>query len=227
MKTIDLLERPDLMANRIEKVLISASPESIKSGKDWYLQARFIANHIANKYNVPFSKVCGVISALSPATNWVRNIADACNLVYVWSQDLDCDKVVVTTYGNNKRKAIQILGLNGHHIAAIERLILGKSKVSKTASFFSNILTGDSQSVTIDRHAVRIALNRKDSDEICITEKRYRNIVEAYQIVAKKVNLSPSQVQAITWISFRENMPYNVPKVVSKLDPEIRAQIIG
>lgn len=228
MKTVDLLDRPDLMAKRITKVYALATDEQYKAGKDWYFQARFIANHIANKYNVPFVKVCGVIAALSPATNWVQNIADTCNLCYAWSEDLDLEKVVVTTYGNNKRKAAAILGLKGIGIDSVEKLMLGNSKVSKTASFFRNILTGDSVDVTIDRHAVRIALgNPKNADSICMTEKRYRNVRDAYRIVAEKVGLSASQVQAITWIAFRSNLPHTVPAAIDKLDPEIRAQIIG
>lgn len=227
MKTVDLLERPDLMAKRVLKLYNSASIESVESGKDWYSQARFIANHVANKYNVPFAKVCGVIAALSPATNWTQNIADSCNLIYVWSEGLDCEQCVVTTYGNNKAKAIRILGMKSHSIAAIGAAILGKSKVSKTHSFFCNILTGDSVNVTIDRHAFRIAVDSMKADEICITEKRYRNMAKAYEIAARKAEISPSQMQAITWIAFRENMPYTVPAVINKLDPEIRAQIIG
>ena len=111
-------------------------------------------------------------------------------------------------------------------IWSVSGLILGKSKISKTYSFFCNILTGDSQNVTIDRHAFRIAVNSMKADEICITEKRYRNMVKAYQIAADKLNLSPSQLQAITWISFREHLPVTIPASIQKLDPEIRAQII-
>lgn len=227
MKTVDLLERPDLMAKRIIKQFNASSPESIEAGYNWYDQAGFIANHIANKFNVPYSKVCGVIAALSPATNWVQNVADASNLVYAWSQGLDCDKIVVTTYGNNKKKAIRILGSNGSHAYKVSEIILGNSKTSKTHSFFMNIYSHSPEYVTIDRHAFRIAVNSMKADEICITEKRYRSMAEAYKIAAKKLKLEPKQLQAITWISFREHLPVTVPAAIHKLDPEIRAQIIG
>ena len=230
MKTIDLIDRPDLMAKRIIACYKSASPEAKENGREWYSQANYIAALIAQRYKVSLQVVCGVIAALSPATNWVQNIADTCNLLYAWSSGIDPEKVVVTTYGQNKSKAIRIL--SGQHrltgnVTHIGDILLNNAKISKTHSFYVNILLSNLGFVTVDRHAVRIALNRKDSDKICVTEKRYRNVRDAYIKAADKLGYNPKDLQAITWIAYRENVAYTIPAAAQKLPEEIRAQIIG
>jgi len=223
----NILERPDLMALRIEKLYHSATMETKAQGINWYFTANHIALHIANKFNVPMTKVCGVIAALSPATNWVQNIADAHNLVLAYVNEIDPREVVVTTYGMNKLKAIRILTGNSATDTTIGRILLHKSKVNKTNSFYWNILYPRDEQVTIDRHAFRIALGDPRADEICMTEKRYRNLSEAYKIAGRKLGYNANQIQAITWLSFRQTLPSEVPAAVHKLDEEIRKQIIS
>lgn len=230
MKTIEVLNRPDLLAKRILKLYNTCEQEAYEVGNVWYFHAKHICNYMANKFNVPVSKVCGVVAALSPATNWVQNIADAHNLLYAWVNNLDPMGVVVTTYGNNKVKAVEILGMKGHDPENIATKLLGSSKVvNKTSSFFWNILKPeDFDHVTIDRHAFRVALNSRSADSIPMTEKRYRNVSEAYRIVAKQVGgVTPSQVQAVCWLEYRNRYDHTIPAKISKLDPEIEKQIVS
>lgn len=199
------LERPELMAKQIAKLYRSASEDEFNEGILWYEQAHEICKLIGLKYYCPLPKVIGVMAALSPATNWQQNVSDTHNLIMAWHHGLNADEVVVTTYGPNKAKAVRILNMDSSNERDIEQVILHKSRINKTACFYLNILhPGNDDLVTVDRHAFRIALgNADEADEICMTEKRYRNIQKAYQIAATGLDVSAIQLQAIVWCAFR------------------------
>ncbi len=204
-QAIKRLEKPELMAKQILKLYSLATVEETNEGILWYEMAKGICKVIADKYNCPLTKVVGVVAALSPATNWQQNIADAHNLVLAWSLCIDPDQVVCTTYGQNKAKAVNILNQGSSNEWAIERILLHKSKINKTTCFYLNILhPGNDELVTIDRHAFRIALgNGSDVDEIRMTEKRYRNITKAYQVAASGLEINAISLQAVVWCAFR------------------------
>ncbi len=221
------LERPDLMAKQILKLYRSATDQEFIEGAAWYLQAKGICKVIANKFNCPLSKVVGVVAALSPAANWQQNIADAHNLVLVWSHCIDPDQVAVTTYGPNKVKAINILNLDSSRERDIEALLLHKSKINKTTCFFLNILHPDNDDlVTIDRHAIRIALNSPESDSVCMTEKRYRNIAKAYRIASQGLEISAISLQAVVWCVYRRKMQISASNIENEIFASIVNQIV-
>jgi len=197
------INRPDLMAKQIAKLYNQAGEAEKQDGQAWYPEAKQICEVIANKFGIHVNKVIGVVAALSPATNWKQNIADAHNLVMAFSTGQNPRDVVVTTYGNNKRKAIAILeapGILGQTIAGF----LNSGTLNKTTSFFWNIVNpGDDSYVTIDRHAIRIAIGSKQADDIAITEKRYKDVVKSYQIAAKSLGISAISLQAAVWVAYR------------------------
>lgn len=193
------------MAKQIAKLYSQASEAEITEGAGWYVQAHEICKLISNKFSCPMSKTVGVVAALSPATNWQQNIADAHNLILAWHHGLSPDEVVCTTYGPNKMKAIRILNLQSSIERDVENILLHKSKINKTTCFFLNILHPDNDElVTVDRHAIRIALGDAPGvDNICMTEKRYRNIAESYQIAAKGLDINAISLQAVVWCAYR------------------------
>jgi hypothetical protein len=221
------LERPDLMAKQITKLYMSATDSEALEGLGWYVQAHEICKLIGQKYHCPLPKVVGVMAALSPATNWQQNVADAHNLIMAWSHGLSPDEVVCTTYGPNKAKAVRILNLDKTDKHLIARELLHKSKINKTASFFYNILEPENDYlVTIDRHAFRIALgNSSEADNICMTEKRYRNLMEAYHIAAKGLDVSAIQLQAIVWCAFRRQAGIAAANIENDIFQSIVSQI--
>ena len=205
MKRIEnRLNRDDLQAIQIINIYRQATPSEIAEGQFWYSKANQISLYMANKFNCPITKVVGVLSALSPGTNWQQNVADAHNLIMAWHYLIDPSEVIMNTYGQNKRKAVRILNLRSSEVTDVEKLLLHKSKINKTASFFWNILrVKETEFVTIDRHAVRIALGPEFRDNVYMTEKRYRTTVKAYKRAAKEVNLKPHELQAIVWCAYR------------------------
>ena len=220
------LERPDLMAKQIVKLYNQATDREKAEGATWYTEAHNICNQIAHKFNCPITKVAGVVAALSPATNWQQNIADAHNLVLAWHHLIDPDEVTVTTYGPNKRKAIHILNLKSSNQDDIARILLHNSKVNKTTCFYWNILKpGSDKHVTVDRHAIRIALGSSEADNVCITEKRYRTIAESYHIAANKLHLGAIDLQAIVWVAFRRISHLSVSSMENEIFNSIVDQI--
>lgn len=182
-----------------------ANMDEVSSGRDWYKQASEIARLMAVKYNLTLCQSAGIISALSPGTNWNQNIIDANNLCSLLSAGKDIRAITVTTYGHNKEKAYTIYCSPELSEDAIYKLLLGASKsVNKTSSFYLNILHPDKdKAITIDRHAYRINLGIEELPGIALTEKRYTIMAQAYKLASKDIEYSAIELQAITWLVFR------------------------
>ena len=108
----------------------------------------------------------------------------------------------VSTFGNQKLKAIKILELDNPTEENI-KLILGKGL--KTLSFFENIYRPyTSQSVTVDLWQIRWAkLLNIIPQQGTLTNKRYRKIEARVRKYAKKLDIMPHQFQALTWVQLR------------------------
>jgi hypothetical protein len=200
------LNNPDLQVKNIIRLYSKAYPEEIQSGKAWYKQANEIASVMADKYQLSIIQTAGIISALSPGTNWSQNIVDANNFCSLLSTGKYYRSITVTTYGNNREKAYLIYCSPELDESGIFKLLLGASKkVNKTSSFFLNILHPDNdQIVTIDRHTYRINLGITEIPESApLTEKRYFLMNSAYQKASKELEISAIELQAVVWLVFR------------------------
>jgi hypothetical protein len=150
----------------------------------------------------------GVIAALSPNNKWERNCIDAEAMIKTWHIQGDYNSIKVCTFNKNKQKAIDILSLDMESVdtEAIPTILNGQ----KVVAFYRSIM-GDKNAVCVDGHAYaifigeRIATSRTPS----IAPKLFETIQRAYQLVAKRsvdlcgVELSPTQVQAVTWVTYR------------------------
>lgn len=78
---------------------------------------------------------------------------------------------------------------------------------NKISAFFMNVYRPyGANYVTIDRHAVSIALGEPvTGDLLKMTAKQYGFFTEAYIKASKRVGILPCQLQAITWVSWRED----------------------
>jgi len=186
----------------IEALFKGASDTEKIEGGNWYKEANTYAHHLSDLFGIDSPcKVAGIISALSPATNWERNKVDAHNFIAL-ALNGDAMSGNYGTYKNNVWKALEIFNLDRATKSNVGTILRGK-KGYKTESFFYNIYDLDSQEVTIDRHAIKGANNVYKGGSVSLTEKRYRDSERAYQKVAKKYNLKPYQVQAIVWVTYR------------------------
>jgi hypothetical protein len=193
----------------ISGMLQLASQVDILDGIHWYQRAYDLAVKFIHAYDgLTMGQAVGVISALSPNNKWERNCIDAEAMIKTWSVGGDYNSIRVCTFNPNKRKAIAILELDmeSADAEAIPNILSGQ----KVVAFYRSIM-GDKNAVCVDGHAYaifigeRIATSRTPS----ITPKLFETIQRAYQLVAKRsadlcgVELSPTQVQAVTWVTYR------------------------
>ena len=153
-----------------------------KEGSFWYESAFDLVTDIAYQTCDPHFKIAGIIAALSPQKSWNENK----NIVNRWF------------FGDKKGHTKQQLDKCRRIMAAdtLEEVleILGGLK---TRAFCLNIL-GFDQHVCIDRHAMTIAGFSGN-----LTPKRYAEISEAYITAAYQLEISPANLQAITWVAYR------------------------
>lgn len=181
------------------KILESATPEQIKSGIDWYPLANRIATDAAEKENKPVNNLIWMLAALSPNTDWKKNLA-------AFHQMLETGDTRHQT-GVNKDKAKDILG------GQLNRL--GGDKVNAFARAIENP-TGSTEAV-IDRHALSIHVGRplgKNDLEAATLANRsksknpelnaYKIVADVYARVAEMTDFSVHEVQAITWVVWRD-----------------------
>jgi hypothetical protein len=168
-----------------------------REGNTWYQQANEWCQQKAKKYNVKIETVVGIVAALSPACGVEQNLIDANNIL----KSNNPSEVIVTSYGQNKAKAIKIKeGQNPLDV-------LGGRKVK---AFYDNMLNPESSNLCcVDRHALCIALGRPltESERNEWNQERKHEIVEnSFITVATAIGIKPHQLQAATWISYRNSL---------------------
>lgn len=167
----------------------SATKEQRQEGVDWYKRANDIAFELG-KGDV--KKGAGILSALSPAMEWTRNIRAARELV-------NTGETTHQYYHSTVVKAKRIL--EGED----PDTLFNEKTGAKTLNFYHNIANPeDPHPVTIDRHAHDIAVGEKGSMTKTLSGHlagpRYRHFSEAYRNAAHELGIPiANQVQAVTW----------------------------
>jgi hypothetical protein len=186
-----------------------APEEMVRGGHDWYSSAHDMAHTIGGGDT---RKGSGIIAALSPLSNWERNIAQAHELIKTGN-------VAGALIPANVEKARRI------HLGEDPSAVLGGHKVT---NFFHNINDPSSADhVTIDRHAYDIAVGNPFvgvgggkakrnitegpsghtpmSEDLGLSSLgRYKHFVHAYSTAAGELGVDlPHKVQATTWVQHR------------------------
>jgi len=166
---------------------------------DWYQAAHMFAFDISKGLEndwvwVKLQKACGVVAALSPMKTWEQNKVCALTMVETGvAKHTEC-------FSN---KAKRILESDGE-IDTIMDILNG----NKIQSFFMNILKPEtSDEITIDRHALSVALGGWIEDDMAqgITMSQYEFFVNCYKLAGLKRQIRGVLMQSATWMRFREN----------------------
>jgi hypothetical protein len=190
-------------------MLMLASQADILSGLHWYQRAYDLGVKLIHEYDgLTMGQAIGVIAALSPNNKWERNCIDAEAMIKTWSIGGDYNAIKVCTFNPNKAKAIAILSLDMESVdtEAIPNILSGQ----KVVAFYKSIM-GDNNAVCVDGHAYAIFIGERipTTKTPSITPKLFETIQRAYQLVAKRsadlcgIELTPTQVQAVTWVTYR------------------------
>jgi hypothetical protein len=100
-----------------------------------------------------------------------------------------------------------------HNNDLANRILAGENTIDvlkgdKTRNFAQVIANPTDQcAVVVDRHAFDVAINEVTNDKIrgqLKNKGEYDKFANAYREAARIVGASPSQVQAVTWVVWRE-----------------------
>ena len=184
----------------ILKVYRRATTDDIANGVEWYDRAKRYAQTISKKTGVHLHTVIGVMAALSPNNKWERNVKDCERMVNAWIEGEDLEDFKVSCYNTMKQKAWSIL----EDKLTSDTEILTRLNGQKIRSFYSNIR--GLEEVTIDGHALNIALGRVQgltSDKTNMSKGVYIEMQKHYVRAAKRVDIAPHVLQAITWTTWK------------------------
>lgn len=171
-----------------------ASAQNMREGLSWYLDAHNEARNLVELSNkmLTVPQAAGIIAALSPMNGWENNKNKARQLVMQGNGD-GCGLY------RNVAKAVAIY--NGSNPLDV----LGGDKVR---AFYQTILDpfGDIDPV-IDRHAFDIAVGERTDEKrrgILSRKGVYHEFANVYREAAKVAGIGSAQMQAITWVAWRE-----------------------
>lgn len=186
--------------DNIAAVYAAATSAQHDAGIGWYNRAHELAWELSPS---DVWRGAGIIAAFSPLTPWWRNeeLARASAFSGIARRD---------TLSNSANNAQRII--DGEH--PLEVL-----KGDKTSAFCENIaLDGFSDAVTVDVHAFSIAMGEPiPSSKLKMGKVLYREIAQAYRDVANEAGLMPTQMQAITWVTWRDRYPKKAARKGEKI----------
>lgn len=192
--------------SNIMAVYNSASASQMREGLAWYLDAhnwcRMSAQPSKKGFERRLKRNAGIVAALSPMNEWENNKNKAAQLISLRGRIvINADRSNGIGLSTNVNKAIAIY--NG----AEPLDILGGDKVR---AFYRTILepTGDIDPV-IDRHAFDIAVGERTNEKRRAALSRkgvYAEFANAYREAAKLAGIGSAQMQAITWVAWRESL---------------------
>jgi hypothetical protein len=174
----------------ILSVWSTASDDEFEEGAHWYEQANWTARMLADG---DVRTGAGLLAALSPQTSWWLNV------------ELACDAFESGNASRHTRdscsKANRILaGEDPERVLPMRR---------KTGQFYRCILDpDDAVSVCVDRHAYDIAVGIPlgDWNRGLSAYGRYDLIAHCYWVAAQRAGQTPSAVQAVTWVTWRNTI---------------------
>jgi hypothetical protein len=162
-------------------------------GRAWYQAAHAECTMLATEHMLPIETVAAIVAVLSPALRWERNIAAARAVITGES---------TSAYGANVRKAQRLLA------GEPPSTVVSGPKVTA----FYNLLRDPSASneLVLDSIAVLLALGRdpalvtnEDAKPTLGRPRVMRAIARAYRKVATDLGILPHELQATTWVTWR------------------------
>lgn len=185
----------------LRALLLKATDADIVEGTLWYSTAHGIAATLADEFGITLEAAAGIIAALSPQNGWDNNIAAARAFLE--------DPTVDVHFHNACEKARAILA-GAHPLAAL--------RGRKVRSFYKNIANPLQYGpVTIDRHAVAILSNFRDTPSFLTAHPKhlerygaYHLAAAVYRAVARDLQIPPHHLQAIAWVTWRRIDPLAV-----------------
>jgi len=188
-----------LTTRNILRVYRNATPQEKAQGLAWYNEAQKACRDMSVKHKVPMHIVTAVCAALSPSNKWARNLIDTDTIIAAYLRGDAIETVKVSTYNAMKEKAWGILSESPTTSKAMT-LLNGQ----KIISFFECIMGMDN--CCIDGHAFNIVTNKRiplNDAKTGLTKRKYKELQGLYRRAAKQEGIAAYEMQAITWVAWR------------------------
>ena len=188
--------------SNILAVFNGATADNIRFGLQWYVIAHNAALSMGGGRAWHLERNAGIIAALSPMNGWTNNVRKAREVVSLRGRiNVEKGKPNGIGIGDNVAKAIAIYK-GGDPLEIL--------KGDKVTAFYRTIVdpTGDIDPV-IDRHAFDIAVGEQTNDKrrgILSRKGVYHEFAQAYRSAAAIAGIGAPQMQAITWVQWRESV---------------------
>ncbi len=194
----------------------AATDDQEAEGRVWYAYAQDLAKQVTvnlrrKGFSIDFRTVAAVIAVTSNNMPWDRQIRVT---------EPICEAIL-----NGEDPKLLGLGVMFSYLDKAARIIDGDMTAlsgPKVTVFYHNII-GDYSKVTVDRHAVRVALNEYTDENTTNRwvkpDSRARMMQEAaYYIASEIMGDEPAVVQAIAWTVYRYSNEYRVGLAASKAE---------
>lgn len=192
----------DMERSIIEKY--NAADEATKAaGSQWYDTANEYIHNLAQKTGRDPRQVAAIVSAFSPQTSWDQNMAAANYFLMNYDpQNPNAIDDKMGGLGDNleRAKRIHAAGDEEGYLAGLQN----GNDAHKITNFYHNMM-GDKDKVTIDSWMARALMGQgqdvadKDVQKILGWQGGYDAMAGAVQSAAKKLGISPRELQAIVW----------------------------
>jgi hypothetical protein len=183
----------------ILRVYEMASADHVRQGVSWYHEANAEVSRMVSAFPlcIPVSVGAGIVSALSPGLRWERNIEAAERILARESLE-----GIGVRYRRNIAKAERIRDGSDP-----DKEFAGRDR-PKTRAFWKLLCDpADKLMVCVDSHAYSIWVGERivADDTPHIRGRLYDRIAWDYVAVSRSLGLLPNQLQAITWIAWRDH----------------------
>lgn len=180
-----LYKNPSRVDENLLLLYDKGTSQEYQNGKSWYENANSFSLDLAKTYKLSAIQTSGIISAMSPQKRWGENKILAENI---------CQGHYVGHTSNQVKKAELIVRDVDSSPDRVKSILSGL----KTQNFFMNIFNPkDKHHVTIDTHHMNACFGKVIP---YITDKQYLFLHERTCILAKRLNLLPSQFQGVIWL---------------------------
>ena len=197
----------------VENLLVAfnaVSDENVSRYAESYRNYNKICESLSIASELPIENIAAAFAWLSPQQSLSKNVEQLAALVdaYCEGGEEAMWNVELSQYPSNVENAIVSL-LDGPCEMLWHNADGRRHQSKKVRSFFRNIMLLD-EFVTIDRHAVAIAIGNYDKASnggfVTIDQPRgkwYDAVRDAYRHAAACVGLSPAEFQAVVWCDRR------------------------
>lgn len=188
-----MTERKCLNLIKKDWEIMSSNPNLIDEAKAWYPTEHDFSKKLAKQYDWNLQQITGVYAAFSPLKSVSENKKILINF-------LKGKRYGHTSQQINKAELI----LQTSDLNQIDVILGGM----KTRAFHRHIYNPMDKEVTcIDRHCIKYFNQGKMT---WITSNRYNMYSNAIKKWADKVNMYPSEVQALVWLYAKQKYGINV-----------------